>query len=345
MDKIAVSIVIVTYNSKEYLIKCLRSILSSQTTVNYEIIVIDNCSTDETYNIVAPMFPNVTFIHNTTNRGFSYANNQGIKVAHGKYILLLNPDTLIIDNAIDIMVNYLESNPKVGACGCKILNSDGSLQASCFGFPTLLKEIGHLLRLDLVTRFASIAKVAKLLSKILRVNLSVLNVSESVGQVDYLLGACIMFPCTVLNHVGLLDEKIFMYIEDTEICYRIKSNGYLVCYVPFGKIIHFGGKSTATADSHMLMEYNRSRLYFYRKYYGEMRAYALRIIIIFDMLIKMILIWFIKYQSEMQQLQIRYKQDIGDSKYKPYVSTLHDRVKRFKQYFEIIKMTAHFCQK
>ena len=342
MDNVLVSIIIVTYNSVDYLVKCLDSIYASTTKSSYEIIVIDNASRDNTYDIVSPMYPNALFIKNEKNNGFAYANNQGIAITRGKYLLLLNPDTLVINNAIDVMVDFLESNPNAGACGCKVLNDDGSLQPSFFGFPTLIKELGHLFRVDRMRWLYAMFKSSKLLSKIARTNLAVLNTADSVMDVDYLLGACLMIKASVIERIGPLDGKIFMYIEDTEMCYRIKAKGYGVYYVPYGEIIHFGGKSSATDDQRMLREYTRSRLYFYRKYYGNFKTFALKAIIIADMLFKMMTIWFVKYQREMQQIQTRYMTTVHKDEYPPYLATIPNRIKSFRLYCSILKMAIKY---
>jgi GT2 family glycosyltransferase len=342
MSKIAVSIIIVTYNSKKYLIDCLNSILLSQTKSIYEIIVIDNDSNDDTSEVVPSQFKNVKFIHNRINNGFAFANNQGIVEAKGKYLFLLNPDTLILDNAIDIMVEFLESNENAGACGCKVLNDDGSLQPSFFGFPTLVKEIGHLFRLDRMRWLIQLLKSYKWLRTLARTNLSTLSAADTVMEVDYLLGACLMMKTSVIEKVGPLDDKIFMYIEDTEMCYRIKANGYRVYYIPHGKIVHFGGKSSATNDQHMLMEYTRSRLYFYRKCYGRFSTYALKSIIIAHMLSKMVTIWFSKHQLEMQQLQTRYKSSSDVEANSTRGTTIPDRIVSFKLYVSILVMTIYY---
>jgi hypothetical protein len=342
VDSVLVSIIIVSYNSVDYLIKCLDSIYSSVNREKYEIIVIDNASRDKTYDIVSPMYPEAIFIKNENNNGFSYANNQGISIARGKYFLLLNPDTLVHDNAIDIMVNFLKSTPIAGACGCKVLNDDGTLQPSYFGFPTLIKEIGHLLRIDRMRWLYNVLKSSNMIKKMARTNLSASAPASSVVEVDYLLGACLMIKASVIEEVGPLDDNIFMYIEDTEICFRMKSNGYGIYYIPHGEITHFGGKSSATEDHRMLKEYTLSRLYFYKKCYGKIKTYALKSIILTDMLIKMTTIWFFRYQSEMQQLQTRYKKSVDNNENQSYVSTIPDRVKTFRLYGSIIKMTVNY---
>lgn len=342
MNSIMLSIVIVTYNSAEYLIQCLESVFASNPKSSFEIIVIDNASYDNTYNTVSPMYPNVTFINNESNNGFAYANNQGIAVSKGKYILLLNPDTLIIDNAFDVMIDFMESTLDAGACGCKVLNDDGSLQPSIFGFPTLLKEVGHLFRLDRMAWLYKILKSSKIACKIAGNKLSVVNASDSIIEVDYLLGACLMLRKSAIETVGPLDDKIFMYIEDTEICHRLSINGYGVYYVPEGKIIHFGGKSSETNDQRMLYEYTKSRLYFYRKCYGNLKTLLFKIILITDLIFKMIAVWFVKYKKEMQQLQTRYSSTTAENEELSYAATFQSRLKSFKLYQSILKMVLTY---
>lgn len=337
-----ISIIIVTYNSKDYLCNCLSSILSSSTKSTYEIIVVDNASLDNTFQIVSPLYPSVKFIHNCDNNGFAYANNQGISIAKGEYLLLLNPDTLIIDNALDVMVEFMESMPDAGACGCKVLNDDGSLQPSTFGFPTLTKDLGHLFRLDRMTWLYSILKSSKIVNQLIGTKLSAVSNSDSITDVDYLLGACLMLRKSVIEKVGPLDDKIFMYIEDTEICHRLSINGYGVYYVPGGTIIHLGGKSSATNDQRMLYEYTRSRLYFYRKCYGNTKTNLLKTILVFDFIFKMLVIWFVKYKNEMQQLQTRYSGTNDIFKPVSYIESLSMRLQSFKLYKNILKMVISY---
>lgn len=340
VDNILVSIVIVTYNSKNYLINCLISILSSQTKSNYEILVIDNASKDDTFVNIPPLFPSVIFIKNEANNGFSYANNQGIKLAHGDYILLLNPDTLIIDNTIDLMIDFLEKTPTAGACSCMVFNADGSLQPSYFGFPTLLKEFGHLLRIDRSLWLYEKLKDLRIFLQLFSSSLAVMQNKEAAFEVDYLLGACLMLRKTAIDKVGMLDDKIFMYIEDTEICYRMKQNGYGVYYVPKGQIIHYGGKSSGTADQRMLYEYNRSRLYFYKKCYGKIKTIILKSIIVADMLVNMFIIFFTNPRKEMAQLQTRYKNEVDSNYQLSFRDKLREKYKSFRLYASIIAMAC-----
>lgn len=336
-----VSIVIVSYNCKNYLVECLKSLEQAPKRLSYEVIVVDNASNDDSYNEVRPLFPQYTFMYNEINLGFSYANNQGILKATGRNILLLNPDTVVQDNAIDMMAEFLDSNTDAGACGCRLLNDDGSLQRSYFGFPSIYKEIGHLLRIDRDSRiyrkicsFASVKKISK-------TNFIAFENKTSIEEVDYLLGACLMIKGDVIEKVGMLDDNIFMYIEDTEICYRIKKHGYKVFYLPFGQIIHYGGKSSSTADSKMLREYTRSRIYFYKKCYGPAMSLMLKGIVIADMLINMVFIWFEEPDREMKKLQTRYKNDSSeDNDKEPYASLTKARYTRFKLYASILKMAV-----
>lgn len=339
MLKHDVSIVVVSYNCRNYLIDCLKSLEIITTKYSYEVIVVDNASNDDTYDEVQPLFPQYTFIHNEKNLGFSNANNQGILRANGRNILLLNPDTVVLDNAIDMMVEFLDSNPDAGACGCRLLNDDGSLQPSYFGFPNIYKEIGHLLRIDrdslIYRKLCSLGYFKN------KSNASFIASDNrtAVEEFDYLLGACLMIKGDVIDNVGMLDDNIFMYIEDTEICFRIKQHGYKIFYLPFGQIIHYGGKSSATADKRMLKEYTRSRIYFYKKCYGYFMSLMLKSIIIVNMLIKMVLIWFEKPDNELTKLKSRSKNnDNKEYNKEPYASLTKARYASFKLYASIIKM-------
>ena len=300
-----VSIVIVSYNCKTYLKECLFSILKAPTTLKLEIIVVDNASADSTIEEVCPLFPDVQFLRNEKNFGFAAANNQGIALAIGEYILFLNPDILVHDNSIDEMVSFLRANADVGACGTRLLNHDGSVQASYFDFPSLLKEAGHLMRLDQFPVIRLLATKIKNFCK--SPDRSFHEGSSAPFKVDYLLGACCMVPKYLIDKYGGMDERIFMYIEDTELCYRLGLNGYSTYYLPWGAITHFGGQSSLTADSRMFSEYTKSKLYFFKKAHGSYYSFPLKLIIIIDLIFKSLEVLCWGGHLEMQKLQTRYK--------------------------------------
>lgn len=335
-----VSIIIVNYNSYDYLINCIDSIKNSKSDFSYEIIVVDNASTDNTAVDFPRTHTDIKFISNEFNNGFASANNQGIEVAVGEYILLLNPDIVVFDYSLDSMAKFLKNNPKAGGCGCKVVNDDMSFQASYFGFPSLIKEFGHLLRIDRNRWLLAKIKNSKIYTGGSSRKSELIGLSEikSTIEVDYLLGACLMVKKVVIDKVGPLDDKIFMYIEDTEWCFRIKKSGYGIHYVPTGKVLHYGGKSAETIDQRMLFEYSRSRLYFYGKAYGLFQKSVLKMIIVTDMVIKSLFVWFSMPKLEMKQLQSRYKNVFSAEQ---SVSARDYFVSHFRSvslYFSIIKM-------
>jgi len=203
---IPLSIIIVSYNNQALLKQCLQSIYSSPATV--EVIIVDNHSQDNTISFLQDAFPQVRLIANDHNQGFAKANNQGLKIAQGKNLLLLNNDTIIRDQALSKMVDYLESHSDVGLLGPKLLNRDGSVQIQ-----------GSLLGPHFW------------------------NAKQPV-KTSFLRGAALLFPRTVLDKVGLLDEGFFFYNEDIDFCWRVKKAGYKVVYYPEAEIIHYGGKTS-----------------------------------------------------------------------------------------------------
>ncbi|MDP9268932.1 MAG: glycosyltransferase family 2 protein [Acidobacteriota bacterium] len=301
-----VSIIIVSYNCRDYLIGCLESVYAAPTQTGYEVIVVDNASPDDTAKVVPARFPQVRWIQSEVNGGFSHANNQGIAAAQGEYLLLLNPDTLVLDNAIDRMVRFMDEKVSAGACGCRVLNEDGSLQPTYFGFPTLLKDFGHLLRLDRRWVRDRISR-SRLLPKLSSRNLAVLTELKAVTPVDFLLGACLMVRRSALEKVGMLDDRMFMYSEEAEFCYRLHQHGFGVYYLPEGRVVHFGGQSTRTASDRMLLEYNRSRLYFDRRCHGWLHTAALKGILAADMLLRLASLCIRDPQSEIGTINSRYR--------------------------------------
>lgn len=341
-QNIKLSIVIVSYNSSKYLMECVLSIDRNLKKIKYEIIVIDNASSDDTHDIAWGSFKNITIIRNNLNRGFGFANNQGFLLSKGEYVLFLNPDIIVLDDAIELMVNFLENNVGAGACGCRLLNQDLSLQPSYFEFPNIYKEIGHLINLDFVFSILKYRIKNYNYFKYLRKKLILLDNIKDITEVDYVLGACLMVRKTVLDKTGAFDENIFMYIEDTELCYRIKLYGYKIYYIPEGKIIHFGGKSAETNDGNMLYQYNKSRLYFYKKYYGWRKINLLKIVIMADMIFKMIAVWFKVPRGDMKKAITRYANQHGGRLENSKVYIWSKRYSSFKIYMNIFKMTIEY---
>jgi len=226
------SIIIVNYNSLEYLVHCIESIFQNPPNFDYEIIIVDNASTDDSIKKLKLDYSHLKVILNTENKGFAYANNQAINLAEGKYIMLLNPDTLVLESSIDNMFSFMEKNNEVGIVGPMIINADGTFQPQCKrGFPTPSSVLSYFLCLH------KIFPKNKTFGKYL---LTYLDQNE-LNEVDSVSGACMFVRRQVFKEVGLLDEDYFMFGEDIDLCFRAKQKGWKICYFPVSKIVHLGG--------------------------------------------------------------------------------------------------------
>ncbi|MDH4136450.1 MAG: glycosyltransferase family 2 protein, partial [Anaerolineae bacterium] len=249
-----VSIIIVNWNTKDLLAQCLQSVYDTVSDLAFEVIVVDNASTDGSPTMVRDHFPQARLIENRKNEGFARANNQAICASHGRYLLLLNSDTITQPGALEAMVHFADRHPEAGIVGCKLLNADGSLQPSWAQFPTFCSELmGH--------NFRRRRPMADGLAY----------------EVDWVGGACLLARRKAIEMVELLDEDFFMYSEETDWCFRMVRNGWKVYYLPGAEVIHFGGGSSQRASDEMLMQLYQSKLRFFRKHYGALPALGLRL--------------------------------------------------------------------
>jgi len=229
------SIIIVNYNVKEFLQNLLNSLIKATANISSEIIVVDNASDDGSVQVIKKRFPEIKLIANKKNVGFGSANNQALELSEGKFIVLINPDTLVKEDTFDKLLNFFNSTPKAGLAGCKVLNPDGTLQLACRrGFPKPW------------TSFTKVFGLSKLFphSKLFaRYNLTYLDENKTY-EVDAISGAFMMMRREVFNEIGGFDTKFFMYGEDLDFCYRTQQAGYKVYYFSDTEIIHFKGEST-----------------------------------------------------------------------------------------------------
>lgn len=255
-----VSIIIVNYNTRELLKQVIESIKATVKRVEYEIIVVDNASKDGSVEMVRESFPKILLIDNSENLGFSKANNIGIKRSSGRYVLILNSDTVMVDNCIEDCVNYMDRDSSIGALGCKIVLRDGTLDKACKrGFPTPEASLFYMLKLD---------KLYPNSERFGKYNLTYLSEDE-INEVDSLVGAFMMVKREAINKVGLLDEDFFMYGEDIDWCYRIKEAGYKNIYYPKAKIIHYKRESSKKRRFMTIYEFHRAMYLFYHKHYRK----------------------------------------------------------------------------
>lgn len=230
---------IVAYNSAELLCQCLASIYDTAGSIPFEVIVVDNHSNDHTIDVLTDRFPGIRFIANSTNRGFAAANNQGLRAGTGKYILLLNPDTIVLPGTLDQMVRFLEEHPCIGLLNCQLLNPDMSLQLSCGNnFPSLSRLLLRgAIKLSGFDRLAARYFPDREYPGQLLLPASEHRKTRAVGQVT---GACMMVRKDVILEAGMLDEDFFMFLEETEWCFRIRRTGWLIYHLPEAQIIHVG---------------------------------------------------------------------------------------------------------
>jgi GT2 family glycosyltransferase/lipopolysaccharide/colanic/teichoic acid biosynthesis glycosyltransferase len=254
---IDVSIVIVNYNVKDYLEQTLRSLRRASTGISTEVFVVDNNSTDGSEKLFESEFSEVRYLRNDENVGFARANNQALRLAQGRYILLLNPDTIVQEDTLQAMMSFMADHPGAGAIGCKILNADGSLQLACRrSFPTpsvaLFKLIG----------LSRLFPKSKLFG---RYNLTYLE-PDQVHEVDAISGAFMFLRREVIEKVGLLDEDFFMFGEDLDWCYRMKQGGWTIHYVPTTQIVHYKGESIRRSGLNSLITFYKAMYIFVRKH-------------------------------------------------------------------------------
>lgn len=254
------SIIVVNYNTKELLQRCIYSIYSNGKNVDPEIWVVDNASTDGSAKILKDEFPKVHLIANEENVGYVRANNQAVRQARGRYILLLNPDTVILGNALERLVEFVDEHPLAGIVGPKVYDDESraTVQLSCRGFPTYLNALFS--RYSPLTRLFPHNKFSR------RFLMSDWGHNGTI-EVDWVSGCCMIIRKEVLEQIGLLDEQYKMFFEDVDICYRARRAGWGVFYHPKAEIIHYIGKTRSKAPFRTIVERHRSMKHFYTKHY------------------------------------------------------------------------------
>ncbi len=264
-----VSVIVVSWNVWSWLAPCLRSIRQALGRLEGEIIVVDNASTDGTPERVREAFPEVRLLINPANRGFPAANNQGMAVARGRYFFLLNPDTVVLDQAIEELVTFADAHPDVGVVGPQLLNPDGSVQSSRRRFPTFWTAL-----------FESTWWQPWAPRSILTHYYVLDRPDHEIQEVDWVTGAAMLVRREVVERVGPMDEGFFMYAEELDWCRRIRQAGWRVFYYPPAKVIHYGGRSSDQVPALQHLAFQRSKIRYFRKHHGTWAAAALRAFLI-----------------------------------------------------------------
>ncbi len=271
----ALSVIIVNWNTKELLCQCLHSLSQTLKKIDTEVFVVDNGSADGSAGAVREKFPEVKLIENPVNMGFASANNQALSVSKGRYLLLLNPDTQVKDGAIEKMLSFMEANPDVGIAGAQLMNVDGSKQNSIANFPSLATELlnKNLLRWLFPQRFPG--KERDYLDPI---------------EVDSVIGACMMVRRKAMEQVGPLDEDYFLFMEETDWCFRMKKANWKIFHVPRAEVIHFQGKSAEVDKARARVEYYQSRYHYFKKNKGSLQFFVLLIGLILKLSVELVFI-------------------------------------------------------
>lgn len=255
-----VSLVIVNWNTRALLLECVESIFAETLHSTLEVIVVDNGSVDGSPEALAERFPQVRLIRNQDNRGFSRANNQGLAVATGRYLCLVNSDIRALDGVIDRMREYLDRHPDIGALAPKTVGADLKLRRNCREDPTLRNEASQALYLDRLFPSVPLFRGRTLYD----------YDYETPSDIQVLSGCFLMVPRRVWDTVGGLDERFFIYAEDADWCKRIRQSGLRVVYYPHAQAIHYGGSSASVERARFDRELIRANLQYWRKHHGRM---------------------------------------------------------------------------
>lgn len=274
-DSPTLSIIIVSWNVRDLLRDCLQSLFADQGELAMEIIVVDGASADDSAAMVATEFPNVHLIASDENLGFPKGNNVGMGVANGRFLLLLNPDTIVKKGALATMLNYLQTHPAVGLVGAQLLNADESVQSSRRRFPTMATAYFESTWLQPIA--------PKRLLDDYYVNDS--GDDETV-LVDWVMGACMMTRREIVDAVGGMDEAYFMYSEELDWQRRMVDAGWQVAYLPTAQVVHYTGKSSEQAVTARDINFERAKLRYFRLYHGRWRAWFLRVFLLAGYLVQ-----------------------------------------------------------
>lgn len=254
-----ITVSIVTWNSENYILKCIDSVFFQKGPFSFEVYVIDNNSSDNTCKVAIKEFPNIGIVKNGYNLGYGRANNIVFGRAEGRYFLLLNPDVILKENALMVLFNFMEKNLDVGIAGPRILNGRGRIRfEGGRAFPNLFNELCEEFYLSRL--FGRSAFFGSHLMRYWG--------HDTIREVDVLSGACMMIRRESITQPYLFDRNYRMFFEDIDLCFQIKKMGWKIFYLPEAEVVHIQGASTDKIEGQMLIELNKSRIYFYKKNYN-----------------------------------------------------------------------------
>jgi hypothetical protein len=272
-----ISVVILSWNDKNHLEECLESLANSTKSRTMEIIVVDNASTDGSPEMVEARFPRVKLIRNKENLGFPKGNNMGIRASQGKYVYLLNSDIKVLEGCMDSLADFMDSNPKVGFCGPKVLNADTTHQSSCRRFPTLWNNFCSASGLATAFPGSSLFSGEHMLA----------FKGDRQMDVDVLVGCFWVTRRAALDQFGLLDEGFFIYAEDVDWCKRCWKAGWRVVFHPNASAIHYRGASTTKKDPvRFALTQQRSVLRYWKKHHGTAGRFGMTCILFSHLILR-----------------------------------------------------------
>jgi N-acetylglucosaminyl-diphospho-decaprenol L-rhamnosyltransferase len=290
------SIIIVSWNVRDFLAACLDSIQANRGDLDVEVIVVDSYSGDGTIELIRDKYPWVKFLPQSSNIGFVRGNNIGLKAASSRHLMLLNPDTEVIGDALPTMVKYLDQNPTVAIVGPHTLNTDGSTQSTRRRFPTLLTALFESTWLQ---PFAPRIILDRFYARDIA--------DTATADVGWVQGSALMIRHKVYRQIGGLDEQYVMYSEELDWCKRAGAAGWRVVYLGDAQIIHHGGKSTEQSPfKHIYFE--SSKLRYFRKFHGPLAAFGLRLFIILGYFEQLLLEWakgMLGHKRDLRQERVR----------------------------------------
>lgn len=270
--------VVINYNTQEDLRRCLRTM--EENLGRLRAVVVDNGSTDGSQRMVREEFPWVILLENPGNPGYASACNAGIRVADHPYVFILNSDVEFVDGELETLVFYMEEHPSVGALGPMVLNADGTRQMSCRRFPSMLENVvhgflGELWPQNPLTRSYQMKDLQ----------------GEEPREVDWVSGAAMLLRREATERVGGFDEAYFMYVEDVDLCWRLRRAGYRVVYHPGFRLVHHIGRASSLQSTRMLYQHHRSMYIFFRRRYAGWRGTLLTPVILFGLAARFLLTW------------------------------------------------------
>ena len=290
MNSLDLTISIISYNTSGLLRDCLNSVYKNIKDIKFEIIVVDNNSTDGSAEMIKKEFPQITLIQNKENVGFARANNQALNRGRGRFFLLLNSDTKVLSHSIEKMVKFMDLHPDAGAVGCEQIRPDGSIQPHIDKFLNLPSALWTVfLSFFDVKALVQSPKWRKFIAKYFRsiigktINLYLnhyLEDDKAAQEVDKVRGACLLVRRETVEDVGVLDENFFMYAEDSDWCLRMKQRDWKIYLLPEVKVVHYVEQSSKGMFTRASPERYKSTCYFFKKYYGKRGLILLRILVI-----------------------------------------------------------------